>query len=137
MLVSRAPLEKLQGYKKRMGGSLDCASTVGSEFNRELGFLHTEEEPKPFLEGELPPAVEQNAEACEVDAAAYVAEGPGLEKRFQKSSRRCCASMPTARCVLPSSRSGSLDLRSCPSPVAMARPSRSALLPLPRSGRLL
>jgi predicted dithiol-disulfide oxidoreductase (DUF899 family) len=74
MLVSRAPLEKLQGYKKRMGWSLDWASTVGSEF----GFLSTEEELKPFLEGDLPPAVEQNAEGCGVDAATYVAEGPGL-----------------------------------------------------------
>jgi predicted dithiol-disulfide oxidoreductase (DUF899 family) len=63
MLVSRAPLERLQGYKKRMGWSLDWASTVGSEFNRDLGFLHTEEELKPFLDGEEPPAVEQNAEA--------------------------------------------------------------------------
>jgi predicted dithiol-disulfide oxidoreductase (DUF899 family) len=78
MLVSRAPQEKLQGYERRMGWSLDWASTVGSEFNRELGFLHTEEELRPFLEGELPPAVVQNAEACGVDAGTYVAEGPGL-----------------------------------------------------------
>src|SRR5918992_2733475 len=54
MLVSRAPLEKLQAYRKRMGWSLDWASTVGSEFNRELGFLYTAEELKPFLEGEVP-----------------------------------------------------------------------------------
>jgi predicted dithiol-disulfide oxidoreductase (DUF899 family) len=78
MLVSRAPLEKLQGYRKRMGWNLDWASTVGSEFNRELGFLHTKEELKGFLEGEVPSAVEQNAEACEVDVATYVSEGPGL-----------------------------------------------------------
>ena len=78
MPVSRAPLEKLEGYKKRMGWSLDWASTVGSEFSRELGLLQTEEELKPFLEGEVPPTVEQNAEACGVDAANHVAEGPGL-----------------------------------------------------------
>src|SRR5687767_1749903 len=78
MLVSRAPLEKLQGYKKRMGWSLDWASTVGSEFNRELGFLHTEEELRPILEGGLPPAVELNAESSSVDAATYVSEGTGL-----------------------------------------------------------
>jgi predicted dithiol-disulfide oxidoreductase (DUF899 family) len=78
MLVSRAPLEKLQEYRKRMGWTLDWASTVGSELNRELGFLHTEEELKPFLEGGLPPAVDQLAEACGVDVATYVAEGPGL-----------------------------------------------------------
>ena len=78
MLVSRAPLEKLHGYRQRMGWSLDWASTVGSDFNRELGFLHTEEELRPFLEGELPPAVVQNAGACGVDAGTYVTEGPGL-----------------------------------------------------------
>ena len=46
MLVSRAPMEKLRRYKERMGWGLDWASTVGSEFNRELGFLHTEDELK-------------------------------------------------------------------------------------------
>jgi predicted dithiol-disulfide oxidoreductase (DUF899 family) len=75
---SRAPLEKLQRYKERMGWSFNWVSTVGSEFHRELGFLHTEEELKPFLEGEMPPVVEQNARACGTDAATYVAEGPGL-----------------------------------------------------------
>ena len=75
---SRAPLEKLQRYKERMGWSFDWVSTVGSEFHRELGFLHTPEELKPFLEGELPPAVEQNARACGTDVATYVTEGPGL-----------------------------------------------------------
>src|SRR3954454_3322276 len=54
MLVSRAPQEKLQRYRERMGWSLDWASTVGSEFNRELGFLSTREELEPFLAGELP-----------------------------------------------------------------------------------
>src|SRR5207247_7887558 len=38
MLVSRAPLEKLQAYKKRMGWNIDWASTAGSDFNRDLGF---------------------------------------------------------------------------------------------------
>jgi predicted dithiol-disulfide oxidoreductase (DUF899 family) len=75
---SRAPLEKLQGYKERMGWSFDWVSTVGSDFHRDLGFLHTEEELRPFLEGEMPPAVEQNARGCGVDVATYVAEGPGL-----------------------------------------------------------
>ncbi len=78
MLVSRAPLEKLQAYKKRMGWSLDWASTVGSEFNRELGFMNTEEELKPFLEGDVPPAVEQMAKRSGTDVASYVTEGPGL-----------------------------------------------------------
>jgi predicted dithiol-disulfide oxidoreductase (DUF899 family) len=75
---SRAPLEKLQGYRERMGWSFNWVSTVGSDFHRELGFLHTEEELKPFLEGEMPPAVEQNARACGTDVATYISEGPGL-----------------------------------------------------------
>ena len=78
MLVSRAPLEKLLAYKERMGWSTDWASTAGSDFNRDLGFTHTEEELKPFLDGEIPPTVQQNAEACGTDPAGYVAESPGL-----------------------------------------------------------
>ena len=49
---SRAPLDKLQGYKARMGWSFDWVSTVGPDFHRDLGFLYTEEELRPFLEGE-------------------------------------------------------------------------------------
>ena len=75
---SRAPLEKLQGYKERMGWSFNWVSTVGSDFHRDLGFLHTEEELRPFLEGEIPPNVKQDADACGTDVAHYVAEGPGL-----------------------------------------------------------
>jgi predicted dithiol-disulfide oxidoreductase (DUF899 family) len=78
LLVSRAPLEKLQTYKKRMGWRVDWASTGGSDFNRDLGFTHTEEELRPFLEGEIPPNVKQQAESCGTDVAAFVAEGPGL-----------------------------------------------------------
>src|SRR5204863_2876384 len=78
LLVSRGPLEKLQAYKERMGWNIDWASTAGSDFNLDLGFTHTEEELKPFLEGEIPSTVEQNAEMCGTDPAGYVAEGPGL-----------------------------------------------------------
>jgi predicted dithiol-disulfide oxidoreductase (DUF899 family) len=78
LLVSRAPLERLRSYKQRMGWSIDWVSTAGSDFNRDLGFTHTEEELRPFLEGEIPPAVKQMAEASGTDVAGYVAEGPGL-----------------------------------------------------------
>lgn len=75
---SRGPVEKLTGYRERMGWSFNWASTVGSDFHRDLGFLYTEDELKPFLEGELPQSVDQNARACGVDAATYMTEGPGL-----------------------------------------------------------
>src|SRR5919202_226613 len=78
LLVSRAPLEKLRAYKERMGWGLDWVSTAGSDFNRDLGFTHTEEELRPFLEGEIPSTVQQMAEACGTDPAGYVMEGPGL-----------------------------------------------------------
>jgi predicted dithiol-disulfide oxidoreductase (DUF899 family) len=78
LLVSRAPIERLLAYRKRMGWTVGWASAGGSDFNRELGFTHTEEELRPFLEGEIPLTVTHNAESCGTDAAGYVAEGPGL-----------------------------------------------------------
>ena len=60
-----------------MGWAIDWVST-GSDFNRDIGFLHTEDELKPFLEGAIPATVVQNAEMCGTTAAGYVTEGPGL-----------------------------------------------------------
>jgi predicted dithiol-disulfide oxidoreductase (DUF899 family) len=78
LLASRAPLAKLIAYRERMGWGIEWVSSGGSDFNRDLGFLHTEEELKPFLEGEIPATVVQNAEMCGTSVAGYVAEGPGL-----------------------------------------------------------
>jgi predicted dithiol-disulfide oxidoreductase (DUF899 family) len=78
LLASRGPLEKLLAYRKRMGWNIDWVSSGGSDFNRDLGFLYTEEELKPFLEGEIPPTVEQNARMCGTDALGYVTEAPGM-----------------------------------------------------------
>jgi predicted dithiol-disulfide oxidoreductase (DUF899 family) len=78
LLASRAPLEKLLAYRDRMGWGIDWVSSGASDFNRDLGFLHTEEELKPFLEGEIPATVEEFARSCGTDVAGYVAEGPGL-----------------------------------------------------------
>ena len=78
LLCSRAPLADLLAYRNRMGWGIDWVSTAGSDFNRDLGFLYTEDELKPFLDGEVPPTVVQNAEMCGTTVAAYVAEGPGM-----------------------------------------------------------
>ena len=78
LLSSRAPLDRLQAYKERMGWDIDWVSTGESDFHPDLGFMHTEEELKPFLEGEIPPAVEQMAERSGTDVKGYVTEGPGL-----------------------------------------------------------
>jgi predicted dithiol-disulfide oxidoreductase (DUF899 family) len=78
LLNSRAPLEKLIAYKRRMDWGIDWVSSGYSDFNRDIGFLNTPEELRPFLEGEIPTTVEQNARMCGTDAGGYVAEGPGL-----------------------------------------------------------
>ena len=78
LLASRGPLEKLLAFKERMGWDIDWVSSAGSDFNRDLGFVNTEEELKPFLEGEIPPTIVENARLCGTDAAGYVAERPGL-----------------------------------------------------------
>ena len=41
--VSRAPLEKLQAYRRRMGWSFPWASSFGTDFNVDFSVLHTEE----------------------------------------------------------------------------------------------
>ena len=78
LLASRAPLDKLLPYRERMGWAIEWVSSGGSDFNRDLGFLSTEEELRPFLEGEIPATVVENARMCGTDVAGYVAEGPGF-----------------------------------------------------------
>jgi predicted dithiol-disulfide oxidoreductase (DUF899 family) len=78
VLNSRAPVENLIAYRDRMGWEIDWVSSGGSDFNRDLGFLHTEEELKPFLDGAIPAGVDQMAAASGTNVAGYVSEGPGL-----------------------------------------------------------
>ena len=78
LLASRAPLAKLIAYRERLGWGIDWVSSGGSDFNRDIGFQYTEDDLKPFLEGEIPPTVEQNARMCGTTVAGYVSERPGL-----------------------------------------------------------
>jgi predicted dithiol-disulfide oxidoreductase (DUF899 family) len=78
LCVSRAPLEQLQAYKRRMGWSFPWGSSLETDFNFDFDVSHTEEQLAPFLEGEIPPVVAQLAAACGTDPAGYLAEGPGL-----------------------------------------------------------
>jgi predicted dithiol-disulfide oxidoreductase (DUF899 family) len=98
---SRAPLEKLLDYRKRMGWSFDWVSTVGRNFHRDLGFMNTEEELKPFLEGEIPPAVEQMAKRSGTDVAGFVAEGPGLSAYALSDGKVYRTYVTTARGLEP------------------------------------
>jgi predicted dithiol-disulfide oxidoreductase (DUF899 family) len=83
VLVSQAPLAKLQAYKRRMGWSIPWVSSAKTDFNFDLGFSHTEEQGRQVVaqmmgSGALPPIVEQNARATGTDAVGYMTESPGF-----------------------------------------------------------
>jgi predicted dithiol-disulfide oxidoreductase (DUF899 family) len=88
LLVSQAPLGKLQAYKRRMGWSLPWVSSSPGAFNVDLGFSQTEERsreaveqvrlPARSIEGAFPPIVERNARATGTDVVGYLTESPGF-----------------------------------------------------------
>jgi predicted dithiol-disulfide oxidoreductase (DUF899 family) len=98
---SRAPLDELLAYRERMGWSFDWVSTAGSDFHRDLGFAPTEEELKPFLDGEIPPTVSQMAELSGTDVAGYVSEAPGLSAYALSDGRVYRTYVTTARGLEP------------------------------------
>jgi predicted dithiol-disulfide oxidoreductase (DUF899 family) len=65
LLVSPAPLAKLQACKQRMGCSIPWASSANTDFNFDFGASYTEEQVQERgpIEGELPPVARQNAAA--------------------------------------------------------------------------
>src|SRR5574341_2387850 len=95
--VSRAPLAKLQAYKRRMGWTFPWASSFGGDFNLDLSVFFTEEQqrqggieynyrreaastmPSRLSEeagAESPPV--QNAAMTGTDVATYLRERPGM-----------------------------------------------------------
>jgi predicted dithiol-disulfide oxidoreductase (DUF899 family) len=83
--VSRAPLAKLQAYKRRMGWTFPWASSNGSDFNHDYGVGFTEEEQRMGgieynyrRESAFKGRASVHAEMCEVDTAAYLRERPGM-----------------------------------------------------------
>jgi predicted dithiol-disulfide oxidoreductase (DUF899 family) len=89
--VSRAPLAKLQAYKRRMGWRFPWASSVGSDFNFDFNVSYTEEQQR---KGEIeynykrgghamdstlvPEPVAQFAAACGTDARTFSRDRPGM-----------------------------------------------------------
>jgi predicted dithiol-disulfide oxidoreductase (DUF899 family) len=73
LLVSRAPLAKLQAYRQRMGWSLPWVSAATTDFNVDFGASATQELTRP---GGLPPIVAQNAAAAGTDVVGYLSEAP-------------------------------------------------------------
>jgi predicted dithiol-disulfide oxidoreductase (DUF899 family) len=78
LCASRAPLERLQAYKRRMGWAFPWVSSLRSDFNFDFDVSATEEQLAQFLNGDVPPVVAHLAAACGTDPAGYLAEGPGL-----------------------------------------------------------
>ena len=89
--VSRAPLEKLQGYKQWMDWSFPWASSSGSDFNYDFGVSLTEEQERTgvyeynFREEQVwsPPEDARGpfdgwAATTGTDWAAYTRERPGM-----------------------------------------------------------
>ncbi len=94
--ISRAPLEKLLTYRRRMGWSFNWASSYDSDFNFDFGVSAAEppHEVASLLEANevamlpllsdqrfrdnLPPIAAQNASATGTDVAGYFSEGHGV-----------------------------------------------------------
>jgi predicted dithiol-disulfide oxidoreductase (DUF899 family) len=89
--VSRAPLAKLQAYKRRMGWTFPWASSLGGDFNFDFNVAVTEEQQRAggveynYRRGgraidpaAVPEAVARFAAMCGTDAPTYTRERPGM-----------------------------------------------------------
>jgi predicted dithiol-disulfide oxidoreductase (DUF899 family) len=89
--VSRAPLSKLQGYKRRMGWGFPWASSSKTDFNSDFSVSFTEEEQRAggieynYRRGghamdakSAPEPVRQFAAMCGTDAPTYTRDRPGM-----------------------------------------------------------
>jgi len=89
--VSRAPLTKLQAYKRRMGWSFPWASSLGGDFNFDFNVSITEDQQREggveynYRRGghtldatQVPEAVASFAATCGTDARTYVRDRPGM-----------------------------------------------------------
>jgi predicted dithiol-disulfide oxidoreductase (DUF899 family) len=88
--ISRAPLAKLQAYKRRMGWTFPWASSFGSDFNADFNTSFTEaqqsaggieynyrhEPPKPAVAAKGP--VVEIAASTGTDVATFTRERPGM-----------------------------------------------------------
>jgi predicted dithiol-disulfide oxidoreductase (DUF899 family) len=78
LCVSRAPLNKLQAYKRRLGWQFPWVSSLGGDFNFDFGASRTREEAASFVEGGASPVLVDLAARSGTDPAGYLSEGPAL-----------------------------------------------------------
>ena len=95
--VSRAPLGKLQAYKRRMGWSFPWASSCESDYNFDLEISRPEETAREWLTGGVPPLVAKNAQECGTEPAAYLSESPVMSSYALQDATVCLTYSTTAR----------------------------------------
>src|SRR6516165_10444697 len=78
LCVSHAPLEKLLGYRERMGWSFNWASSYDSDFNFDFEHSRTRDEVRAWLGDSAPEVPSRFASECGTDVIGYLSEGPGL-----------------------------------------------------------
>ncbi len=78
LYVSRAPLEKLQAYKRRMGWTFPWVSSSESDFNFDFNVSAPREKVEAMLEAGAPPMLAQLASECGTDPAGYMSEAQAL-----------------------------------------------------------
>jgi predicted dithiol-disulfide oxidoreductase (DUF899 family) len=78
LCISRAPLEKLNAYKQRMGWRFPWVSSEGSDFNFDFQVSAPKEQAATMLEAGTPPVIAQMAADCGTDPAGYLTEAQAL-----------------------------------------------------------
>jgi predicted dithiol-disulfide oxidoreductase (DUF899 family) len=90
--VSRAPLAKIQAYKRRMGWTFPWVSSFENDFNFDFNVSFSEQQQREgsieynYERGghamdettQLPDIVVQNAAMCETDVLTYTRDRPGM-----------------------------------------------------------
>jgi predicted dithiol-disulfide oxidoreductase (DUF899 family) len=79
LFVSRAPLAKLQEYKRRMGWNIPWVSSANTDFSFDVGASLREEQVREEMPSEAldaPPIAAQNAAATGTDLLGYISEIP-------------------------------------------------------------
>jgi predicted dithiol-disulfide oxidoreductase (DUF899 family) len=90
MAVSRAPIAKLQAYKRRLSWTFPWASSAGGDFNFDFNVSITAEQQRagtveynyrrghPLDASEIPAPVAQFAAMCGTDGPTYQRDRPGM-----------------------------------------------------------
>jgi predicted dithiol-disulfide oxidoreductase (DUF899 family) len=95
--ISRAPLDKLQAYKARMGWSFPWASSHGSDYNFDLEISRPEEATRKLVAGGVPSVAAELAAECGTDPVAYLSEAPVMSSYALKDGTVNLTYSTTAR----------------------------------------